>query len=132
MIKKQFTLYLENKPGALAIVTRLLANADVNIDGISVAGTADVGLVQLVVSNARATQQALKKANIAYTVQDVARVAMPDKPGALSEVIARMAKKGININYVYATGCDCKDGCNCYAIISAPDLKKAEKAWNSV
>ena len=36
MIKKQFTLYLENRPGLLAKVTRLLAMHKLNIEGISV------------------------------------------------------------------------------------------------
>ena len=56
MIKKQFTLYLENKPGALAKVTRQLGNEKVNIDGISVAESTDVSLVQVVASNAAATK----------------------------------------------------------------------------
>ena len=57
MIKKQFTVYLENKPGALARVTERLATAKVNIEGISVAASSDVGLVQVVVSNAAATKK---------------------------------------------------------------------------
>lgn len=45
MIKKQFTLYIDNKPGALAKVTDLLARNKVNIEGISAAQTADSGLI---------------------------------------------------------------------------------------
>jgi len=131
MIKKQFTLYLENKPGALAGLTRRLATAKVNIEGISVAASGDVGLVQVVVSNAKATKKALSGGGIAFTVQDVALVPLPNRPGALSRVIQKLAKLGVNVNYVYATVCDCSHGCNCFAIISAPDLKKVEEAWAS-
>jgi hypothetical protein len=52
MIKKQFTVYLENKPGELARVTSRLARERINLEGISAYTSADVGLVQLVASNA--------------------------------------------------------------------------------
>lgn len=130
MIKKQFTLYLENKPGALATVTRRLASEKVNIEGISVAASTDVGLVQVVVSNAAATKRVLSTAGIAFTVQDVAIVPLPNRPGALSRVVSKLATSGVNINYVYATACDCGGNCNCYAVISAPDLKKVESIWS--
>ena len=133
MIKKQFTLYLPNKPGALASVTRAMATEKINIEGISVATTPDVGLVQIVVSHATATRKLLKSRDIAFTVQDVLVVELTNEPGALATVAQRLAGQGININYVYATGCTCrgKGGCKCQAIISGPDLKKVEAAWKA-
>ncbi len=130
MIKKQFTLYLENKPGALAAVTRLLTREKINIDGISVSETTDVGLVQLVVSNATKTRQILRKASIPFTTQDVALLTLKNQPGSIARVSGALAKAGVNINYIYATGCKCTPDCECNVIISAPDLKRVEKAWN--
>lgn len=132
MIKKQFTLYLENKPGMLARVTRMLARNAVNIEGISVSASADIGLVQIVVDNAAATQRTLKAAKLPFTVQDVILIPLPHKPGSLARLLAQVSKAGVNINYVYATGCNCKDRCHCYAILSAPDLKKVERAWKNL
>jgi hypothetical protein len=129
MTKQQFTLYLENKPGELARITKTFAAAKINLEGISVATTAEVALVQLVVSNATATKRLLSAAKIPFTVQRVAMVPIQNKPGALANVAALLAREKININYVYATACDCKTGCNCYVIISAPNLKKVEEAW---
>lgn len=126
MIQKQFTLYLENKPGALARVTRKLAASNINIEGISVADGIDVALIQIVVSRPRQTGVLLKKAGIPYTVQDVALIKLKNEPGALSAVVSRLAREGVNINYVYATGSD-PQGVNSYAIISAPDLARVEK-----
>jgi hypothetical protein len=131
MIKKQFTLYLENKPGELAKVIKKLANVRVNIEGISVSESTDISLVQIVVSNAMTTRQVLSKSKIAFTIQDVALLPIRNEPGALSEIVARLASFGVNINYVYATASDCKKDCDCYAIISAPNLKKVEAAWKS-
>ena len=129
MIKKQFTIYLENKPGELARVSRFLKTAKINIEGISVSASTDIGLVQIVPSNAANTRKVLNKAKVAFTVQDVALVPLENKPGALADIASRMARDGVNINYIYATGCTCKDACGCYAVISAPDLPKAEKAF---
>jgi hypothetical protein len=131
MIKKQFTLYLENKPGRLAKLTRSLAKDNVNIEGISVSESTDVGLVQIVPSNAVKMRAALKRARIPYTVQDVALLPLKHKPGSLSKVITGLAREGVNINYVYATGCAGGNTCDCHAIISAPNLKAVENAWHN-
>jgi hypothetical protein len=132
MIEKQFTLYLENKLGVLADLTTKLAKAKVNIEGISVAESTDVAIVQLVVNKAQAAARLLKTAKIPYTVQNVALVHLRNKPGSLARIVSRVAKSKVHINYVYATGCACKQGCDCYVVIGAPDLKKVEKAWKSI
>ena len=131
MIKKQFTLYLENKPGELAKVTKELADLKINIEGISVSGSTDIGLVQVVVSDAEATEKMLSKLEIAFIVQDVALLPIKNKPGALSKIVARLASDGVNINYVYATANNCMKDCDCYAIINAPNLEKVEEAWKA-
>lgn len=132
MIKKQFTIYLENKPGRLGKLTRMLAGEQVNIEGISVSESTDVGLVQMVPSNAAKTKNTLKKLGVAYTVQDIALLPLKNEPGSLSKLVSRLGKRGININYVYSTACTCKtSGCDCLAIISAPDLKAVVEAWQA-
>lgn len=132
MIKKQFTLYLENKPGTLAGVAGMMAKKKINIEGISVSASTDVALVQVTVSNAAQTRKALRGLGIAYTVQEVCLLPLKNRPGSLADVSSALAKSGVNINYIYATACECKDNCNCYAIIGAPDLRKVEAVWDSV
>lgn len=134
MRKQQFTLYLENKPGVLARITRRLANAKVNLEGISVANSSDVALVQMVVSRTVAARKILKDLGVAFTVQDVAVVPVRNIPGGLAAIVDRLAAAKVNINYVYATACDCVTGCKCcsYVVISAPDLKRVDKVWREV
>lgn len=131
MRKRQFTLYLENKPGVLAKITDRLGEAKVNIEGISVANSSDVALVQMVVSSAAAARRIFKAMNIAFTVQDVALIPLANRPGSLARVAEQLAEAKININYVYATACDCASecACSCYAVISAPNLDRVEAAW---
>ena len=129
MIKKQFTLYLANKPGVLARITSRMAKSKVNIEGISVASSNEVGLVQVVVSNSTVARKLLKSLGVSFTEQSVSLLPLRNEPGSLSKVISHLASHKVNISYVYATACDCKNGCHSYAIISAPDLKRVEEAW---
>ncbi|MBT3192066.1 MAG: ACT domain-containing protein [Verrucomicrobia bacterium] len=132
MIKKQFTLYLENKPGALSKVTRQLGRAKVNIEGISVAESTDVSLVQIVASNAATTRRILKQLSIPFTVQDVTLLPLENVPGALCSVVSELARRKVNINYVYATGSAGKSPAVDYVVIGAPDLDKVEACWEQV
>ena len=131
MIKKQFTVYLENKPGELARVAGRLAQEKINLEGISACTSADVGLVQIVASNAARARRILKDCGVAFTSQDVAVVPMDNKPGALAEVAARLAKAGVNISYIYATagkGPFARED-TCHAVISSDNLDGILKLW---
>ena len=125
MIKRQYTLYLENRPGALAEVARSLSDAGLNIEGISVAESTDAALVQVVVGNSAKTKKVLEKAKIPYTSQNVAIVLLDHKPGALAEFAEKLADQHVNINYIYATAADNQDQ-SCL-VISGSDLKKIER-----
>ncbi|MDA0989564.1 MAG: hypothetical protein O3A51_02285 [Verrucomicrobia bacterium] len=125
MIKKQFTVYLEHKPGALAKVLERLADAKIDIEGLSAYSSTDVGLVQIVSSNAARTRAVLKEAKLAFTSQDVVVVPIACESGSLAAVVCRMAKAGININYLYVTGCEAKGNAHTFAVIGADNMKKA-------
>ena len=51
MTVKQISIFLENKPGQLAGICRELAKADINIATLSLADTADFGIVRLIVDD---------------------------------------------------------------------------------
>ena len=131
MIKKQFTIYLENKPGELARVASRLAKEKVNLEGISAYTSADVGLVQIVASNAARTRGILKDCGVAFTSQDVAVVPMDNRPGAVAQVAAKLGTAGININYIYATTSNfpASSGYKCHVVISSENLDKIVKLW---
>jgi hypothetical protein len=131
MIKQQFTLYMENRPGVLASVSKQLADAGVNLEGISVSGTADVGLVQIITSDKETTRSVLEKSRVAFTTQEVAVLSLPNEPGQLARGLVRIAEAGVNVSYIYATACDCDRACGCFVVISAPDLKAVERAWEA-
>jgi len=100
---KQLTVSLENQPGKLAAVAKVLADSKVSILGIlgSTAGTQ--GSVQVVVDNITEAKKALSAAQVSYEVGTLEEVELPNKSGALAEFTARLAKRGINIDAVYGT-----------------------------
>ena len=129
MIKTQLTLCLRNKPGELSRAIRRFTAAKINIEGISIAETTDVGLVQVVVNNAAAGRLVLKKAGIPITEQKVVVLVLANKPGELAKLVNKIAREKININYLYATTGPSRSGAECSVVISADDLKRVEALW---
>lgn len=100
---KQFTVSLENRPGALAEVARTLGTAKVNI--LALLGTAQgtAGTVELVVEDARRAKKALDEAKLMYKETTAVEYELPNKPGALAECLDKLAAKGVNLNSICAT-----------------------------
>lgn len=100
---KQFTISLENRPGALAEVARTLGNAKVNI--LTLLGTAQGtrGSVELVVEDTRRAKKALDEAKVSYQETIAEEYELPNKPGALAECLDKLASRGINLNSICAT-----------------------------
>lgn len=100
---KQFTISLENRPGALAEVTCTLGAAKVNI--LALLGTAQGtgGTVELVVEDARRAKKALDEAKVTYRETTAEEYELPNKPGALADCLDKLAARGINLNSICAT-----------------------------
>jgi hypothetical protein len=100
---KQFTISLENRPGALAEVARTLGSAKVNI--LTLLGTAQgtSGSVEIVVEDARRARKALDDARITYKETTAEGYELPNKPGALADYLGKLAAKGVNLNSICAT-----------------------------
>lgn len=100
---KQFTIAVDNQPGAVAGIAKTLGNAKVNI--LSLLGTAqgNAGTVQLVVDDARRAKKALDAARIAYSETPAEQYDLPNKPGALAQYLEKLAGKGVNLNSIHAT-----------------------------
>ena len=100
---KQLTVCLPNKPGMLARVCRVLAEAKLNIRAISVADATEACLVRVVADDSKAAAKALEAEGIQVTQTAVRVVELPNKVGALAEWAERMSKRKVNVNYVYGS-----------------------------
>ena len=100
---KQLTVSLENRPGTLAHMAKVLADAKVNVLALLGSTAGAQGSVQVVVDNVNNAKKALGAAGLSYTEGMLEHIELANKPGTLAELAGRLAKKGINIDCVYAT-----------------------------
>lgn len=103
-VTTQLSVSLENVPGQLARLCRVLAQAEVNIRGISIVEGADISTIRLILSNPDAAKRALRNAGLGTVAQEVLIFPLPDEPGALESVAIRLGEAGINVQYIYGTG----------------------------
>jgi len=123
MSVQQISIFLENKKGRLAEVTRLLADRGINIRALSLADTADFGVLRIIVNDPTACLGALKASGIIAQVTDVLAVEMEDKPGGLSRVLAALDADDLNVEYMYAYVEKTRD--NAIVIFKVDDRERA-------
>ena len=99
---EQISIFLENKPGALESVMRLLKDADINIRSLSLADTADFGILRLIVNDTNKALKVLNDNGLRVSRTSVVAVEVPDRPGGLHGILAVLAQHGINVEYLYA------------------------------
>ena len=99
---KQISVFLENKCGRLAQITQLLAENDINIRALSLADTADFGILRVIVNDVEKASNILKDEGYTFGETDVVAVEVPDKPGGLANVLLPLWKAGLDVGYMYA------------------------------
>jgi len=102
MTAAQISIFLENKSGRLAEVTRSLADASINIRALSLAETIDYGVLRLIVDKPQEARQVLSAAGFTVSETEVIAVEMPDRPGGLTAIVDLITASGLNIEYLYA------------------------------
>jgi hypothetical protein len=123
---KQVSVFAENRPGRLQAVLTPLAEANINIRALSIADSADFGVIRMILSDTETGQRALKEAGFTVMVGDVLAVQVPDRPGGfLSAIVAPLTRAGVNIEYVYAFADNPLE--HALVVLKVSDLAKAEK-----
>ena len=99
---EQIAIFLENKSGRLAEITGILADNGVNIRALSVADTADFGILRLIVDKVETAKEVLKNQGFTVGKTNVTAVKVPDRTGGLASVLKVIDAAGINVEYMYA------------------------------
>lgn len=95
---QQLSVFIENKPGRLAEITEVLAEAEVDIRAISVADTSDFGILRVIVDRPKEAVIALKEHGMTVSLTNVLAVGISDEKGAFAKVIRVLANAGIDVN----------------------------------
>lgn len=98
----QISVFLENRAGQLAEITRLLAEAHVDIRAISIAETADYGLARMIVDDSYKASAILLQHGDILSMTPVWAVEVPDRPAGLSELLTVLAEAHVDVEYMYS------------------------------
>lgn len=121
----QFSVFLVNKPGVLAQVTRALGQAKINIVAMTLVDSQEHGVVRMVVDEVETAREVLQKLNLPMTETEVLCLELSNHPGALGDVATILGQNHVNINYAYCTSG--APGGRTTAILKVADVKKAER-----
>lgn len=124
MINKQLSVFIENRKGRLSEVLDVLKESDVNILSMSLADTAEYGLLRLIVNNPSVAKEALSKKGFSSLLSDVIIIKIPHVSGSLQNLLKVVEQGDVNVEYMYALSIDKEKA---YVVLKASDLLKAEE-----
>ena len=119
MTVEQLSVFVENKPGKLLEALEALADAKIDMRALSLADTADFGILRVIVDKPEHTLKVLSEAGFLVKSSNVLAVVIGDEPGGLAMVVRILADVSVNIEYTYAFVAHSKD--KAYVILRVDD-----------
>ena len=98
----QISVFLENRAGQFAEITTILAENHIDLRAMSIAETADYGVLRMIVDNAEKATSILMQHGYLLSMTPVLVIAVPDQPGGIAPVLATLAEGSIDIEYMYS------------------------------
>ncbi len=126
MAINQLTIFVENKQGSMASVTRTLAAHNVNIRALSIAETEAFGILRLIVNDEEAAKKTLSDEGYLFKATEVVGVKIGDAPGKLTAALDVLDAAGINVEYLYAFMARTEK--HAYVVLRVENNAAAEKA----
>jgi hypothetical protein len=100
-VSKQVSVFMENQPGKLARILKVLRRSGVGIRALSIAEAGDFGIIRMIVDKADEASATLRNAGYIVSVTEV----LVMEVGEMSElysVARKLGEAGINIEYAYS------------------------------
>ncbi|MDE5831820.1 MAG: amino acid-binding protein [Desulfovibrio sp.] len=122
---KQLSVFIENRPGSIAEVARLLRDNSIDMRALSLADARDYGILRIIVNDVYKSSTVFKNSGFIFKITPVVGVPLKDSAGGLADALDILGAAEINIEYLYAfTG---KQESKAYVIFRFPD-KDIERA----
>ncbi len=102
MLIDQISVFVENKAGRLASLMEVLHNNGIDIRAMTIADTADFGILRLIVDDTQKAIDALKSDGCTAAVTKVIAFTVSDMPGSLYSVMKIINDNAINVEYLYS------------------------------
>ena len=103
MLIKQVSVFVENTTGRLHKLTKILADANIDIIASTIAETTDFGILRCILPDPQAGAELLKSKGFNASLTDVIAVSIEDKVGGFDAVLAELADAQIGVKYIYST-----------------------------
>jgi len=123
MLIDQISIFIENRQGRMAGITKLLADGNIDIRALSIADTTDYGILRLIVNDPEKATKLLKENHVMASITKVLAIAIDDKPGGLNKAIEILSSKNVDVEYMYAFVNPRKD--TAFVILRVSDNDKA-------
>ncbi len=102
MFVTQLSIFVENRFGRIAQLTRLLADNGIDMRTISIADTKEFGIVRIIADDPDKAAQVLTDNGWIFQKTPVIAVVIPDVPGGMADVLDALTEKEIGVEYIYA------------------------------
>ena len=125
MIIDQLSVFIENRAGMLVDVTEQLAEAEIDIEALTIADTAEFGVLRFIVDSPKKALSVLKLNGFIASITPVIALKMQNTPGSLAKITRTLADAEISIEYLYA--CVASVGDSAFVILRVEDIDAAVK-----
>ena len=129
MAMDQLSVFVENKQGRLAEITRILGNNGIDIRALSIADTKEFGILRLIVSEPKRGALVLKEEGFTVSLTKVICIGIEDQPGGLANAMEVLRDNAISVEYMYAY--ISRSDTNAYVILRVADNEKAIRILDS-
>ena len=94
---KQFSIFLENKPGRLSSVIDLFERNQIRVLAMGIAEAGNYGIVRCILDAPERAAEVLRNANTAVNLVEVIIIDMKD----IYNAVKVLGNKGVNVDYAY-------------------------------
>jgi hypothetical protein len=91
-------VFVENKPGQTARITKILADAGIDIHWVTIASNGSFGVMKFLVDKRDLAVQSLKQQGLMVSLLDVLAVEVGNKPGSLQAIADLLGRNNINLD----------------------------------
>lgn len=99
---KQISIFLKKNEDEFSELVELFSENNINLRAMQLSDMQDYGIVRVIADLPERAEELLKAEDYAYTTTEVAAIPLPDKVGALAQVVRVCAENQIGIEYAYA------------------------------
>lgn len=121
---KIVTVTLENRPGTLAQVAKLLGKENINIDAVECNALGELGFVRLVTTNPDKAERVLKNKGYSVLITDVVEATVANKPGELGRICEALSEAGVNIENCLGTTTGTGGDATLFFRVDKPDVAR--------